>query len=86
MKYLDFVYNFDFGTNQVKIPTFNVLTIIGCWPILSHKFPKEGKMVLKGLSQILNIDFSLDAADLKKNVSINTRKQIRQKGEGFRAG
>jgi hypothetical protein len=42
-------------------------------------------MVLKGLSQILNIDFSLDAADLKKNVSINTRKQIRQKGEGFRA-
>tara|TARA_B100001179_G_C18279402_1_gene270338 strand:+ start:80 stop:322 length:243 start_codon:yes stop_codon:yes gene_type:complete len=79
------VHNFDFGTNQAKIPTFNVLTIIGCWPIMSHKFPKEGKMVLKGLSQILNIDFSLDAADLKKNVSINTRKQIRQKGEGFRA-
>jgi len=42
-------------------------------------------MVLKGLSQILNIDFSLDAADLKKNVSINARKQIRQKRKGLGA-
>ena len=79
------MYNFDFGTNQAKVPTINVLTIIGCWPILSHKFPKEGKMVLKGLSQILNIDFSLDAADLKKHVFINTRKQVRQKREGISA-
>ena len=79
------MHNFDFGTNQAKIPTFNVLTIIGCWPILSHKFPKEGKMVLKGLGQILNIDFSLDAADLKKHVFIYTRKQVRQKREGISA-
>ena len=79
------MHNFDFGTNQAKIPTFNVLTIIGCWPIMSHKFPKEGKMVLKGLSQILNIDFSLDAADLKKHVFIYTRKQARQKREGISA-
>ena len=43
-------------------------------------------MVLKGLSQILNIDFSLDAADLKKHVFIYPRKQIRQKREGFSAG
>ena len=42
-------------------------------------------MVLKGLSQILNIDFSLDAADLKKHVFIYTRKQVRQKREGFSA-
>ena len=85
MKYPDFVHNFDFGTNQAKIPTFNVLTIIGCWPIMSHKFPKEGKMVLKGLSQILNIDFSCSTADLKKHVPIYTRKQVRQKREGISA-
>jgi len=42
-------------------------------------------MVLKGLNQILNADFSRGAADLKKNVSIYTRKQIRQKREGFSA-
>ena len=42
-------------------------------------------MVLKGLSQILNNDFSLSTADLKRNVSINTRKQIRQKREGISA-
>jgi hypothetical protein len=42
-------------------------------------------MVLKGLSQILNIDFSLDAADLKKHVFIYTRKQVRQKREGISA-
>ena len=42
-------------------------------------------MVLKGLNQVLNVDFSLGAADLKKHVSINTRKQIRQKGEGISA-
>ena len=85
MKYLDFVHNFDFGTNQAKIPTFNVLTIIGCWPILSHKFPKEGNMVLKDFNQVLNVDFSVSAADLKKYVSIYTRKQVRQKREGISA-
>ena len=42
-------------------------------------------MVLKGLNQILNVDFSQGAADLKINVSIYTRKQIRQKGEGISA-
>ena len=85
MKYPDFVHNLDFGKNQAKIPTFNVLTIIGCWPIMSHKFPKGGEMLIKGLSQILNIDFSLDAADLKKHVFIYTREQVRQKREGISA-
>ena len=42
-------------------------------------------MVLEWFNQILRVDFPLGTADLKKNVSINTRKQIRQKGEGFRA-
>ncbi len=42
-------------------------------------------MELKGLSQILNIDFSLDAADLKKHVFIYARKQIRQEREGISA-
>ena len=42
-------------------------------------------MVLKGLNQILNVDFSLGAADLKKNVFINSRKQVRQKREGISA-
>jgi hypothetical protein len=42
-------------------------------------------MVLKGLSQILNIDFSLDAADLKKHVFIYVRKQTRQEREGISA-
>ena len=42
-------------------------------------------MVHKGLNQILNIDFSLGVADLKKYVSIYTRKQIRQKREGVGA-
>jgi hypothetical protein len=42
-------------------------------------------MALKGFSQILNIDFSLDAADLKKYVFIYTRKQVRQKKEGISA-
>jgi hypothetical protein len=42
-------------------------------------------MVLKGFSQILNIDFSLDAAGLKKHVFINARKQVRQKREGISA-
>ena len=40
-------------------------------------------MVPKGLNQILNVDFSKGAADLKKHVSINTRKQVRQKREGI---
>jgi len=42
-------------------------------------------MVLKVLNKVLNVDFSWNAADLKKHVSIYTRKQIRQKGEGISA-
>ena len=42
-------------------------------------------MVLKGANQILNVDFSVGAAGLKKHVFINTRKQIRQKMEGISA-
>ena len=42
-------------------------------------------MVLKGRNQILNVDFSWSAVDLKKHVSIYTRKQIGQKGEGISA-
>ena len=42
-------------------------------------------MVLKGLNQILIVDFSLGTTDLKKHVSINTRKQVRQKREGISA-
>ena len=38
------------------------------------------------LTQTLNVDFSLGAADLKKHVSIYTRKQIRQKRESLSAG
>ena len=40
-------------------------------------------MVLKGPNQRLNVVFSLGAADLKKYVSIYSRKQIRQKRESF---
>ena len=42
-------------------------------------------MVLKGLNQILNVDFSWGAVDLKKYVSIDSRKQARQKREGISA-
>ena len=42
-------------------------------------------MVLKGHNRILNADFSWGAADLKKYVSIYTRKQVRQKREGISA-
>ena len=42
-------------------------------------------MVLKRLNHILNVDFSWGAADLKKHVSIYTRKQVRQKREGISA-
>ena len=42
-------------------------------------------MVPKGLNQMLKVDFSWGAADLKINVSIYTRKQIRQKREGISA-
>jgi len=42
-------------------------------------------MVLKIKSHEMNIDFFLGTADLKKNVSINARKQIRQKREGVSA-
>ncbi len=42
-------------------------------------------MVLKKLNQNIFIDFLSSAADLKKNVFINLRKQARQKMEGIRA-
>ena len=42
-------------------------------------------MVLKRHNQILNVDFSLNSADLKKHVSIYSRKQVRQKREGISA-
>ena len=41
--------------------------------------------MFKKLNQILNVDFLKDAADLKKYVFIDTRKQIGQKMEGFGA-
>ena len=43
-------------------------------------------MVLRKLNQRLNVDFFRGAADLKKHVFINVRKQIRQKMEGVSAG
>jgi len=42
-------------------------------------------MVLKGLGQVINNDFSWSAADLKKHVFIYARKQIRQEREGIGA-
>jgi len=42
-------------------------------------------MVLRKLNQRLNVDFFRGVADLKKNVFINIRKQIRQKMEGISA-
>ncbi len=42
-------------------------------------------MVLKKSNQRSNLDFFQGAADLKKYVSINLRKQIRQKMEGVSA-
>ena len=42
-------------------------------------------MVLKGFNQILNTDFPKGAADLKKHVFIDARKQTRQKMEGIGA-
>ena len=42
-------------------------------------------MVLKEPDQILNVDFSWGVADLKKHVSIYSRKQVRQKREGISA-
>ena len=42
-------------------------------------------MVLKKPNHRLNLDFSNGTADLKKHVSIYSRKQIRQKREGFSA-
>ena len=43
-------------------------------------------MVLKGLNQMMKVDFSWGAADLKKHVFIDVRKQIGQKMEGISAG
>jgi len=42
-------------------------------------------MVLRKPNHRLNLDFSKGKADLKKHVSIYTRKQIRQKREGLSA-
>jgi len=43
-------------------------------------------MALKGLDQMMKVDFSRGAADLKKHVFIHVRKQIGQKREGICAG
>ena len=40
-------------------------------------------MTLKRFSQLLKVDFSVGAADLKKYVFIYIRKQTRQKREGI---
>ena len=42
-------------------------------------------MVLRKSNQRVNLDFLKGAADVKKHVSIYTRKQIRQKREGLGA-
>jgi len=42
-------------------------------------------MVFRKLNQRLNLDFLKGTADVKKHVSIYTRKQIRQKREGLGA-
>jgi len=42
-------------------------------------------MVFKKPNHRLNLDFLKGAADLKKHVFINLRKQIRQKMEGVSA-
>ena len=42
-------------------------------------------MVPKKTNQRISFDFFEGVADLKKNVSIYTRKQIRQKREGLSA-
>jgi len=42
-------------------------------------------MALKGLNQMMKADFSWGAADLKKHVFIDVRKQIGQKMEGVSA-
>ena len=42
-------------------------------------------MVLRKQNHGLNFDFLESTADLKKHVSIYTRKQIRQKREGVSA-
>ena len=78
------MHNFNFGTNHVKIPIFELLT----YKLKTHiipLIPKGGDMVLKRHNQILNIDFSLSSADLKKHVSIYSRKQVRQKRESISA-
>ena len=58
---------------------------MGCKPILSHVFPKEGDMVLRKLNHRSSLDCFQGAVDLKKYVFIDLRKPIRQKMEGFRA-
>ena len=42
-------------------------------------------MVFRKSNQRVNLDFLKGAADLKKHVFINVRKQIRQKMEGISA-
>ena len=42
-------------------------------------------MVLRKLNHRLNLDFFKGAADLKKHVFIDVRKQARQKMEGISA-
>jgi len=43
-------------------------------------------MVFRKPNHRLNLGFSRGTADIKKHVSIYTRKQIRQKREGLSAG
>ena len=70
---------------MAKMAKNSVLTIIGCYPIVSQIFPKEGEMALRKLNHRLNLGLSKGGADLKKHVSIYPRKQIRQKREGLSA-
>jgi hypothetical protein len=58
---------------------------MGCKPILSHVFPKEGDMVQRKTNHRLSVDFFQCTLDLKKYVYINAREQIGQKMEGVSA-
>jgi len=62
-----------------------VLTITGCYPIVSQIFPKEGEMMLRKLNHRLNLDFLMGVTDLKEYVFIFARKQIGQKRESLSA-
>ena len=64
---------------KIRVLTYKLKThMIPC-------IPKEGYMVFKRINHRKLFDFLNSAADLKKYVFINLRKQIRQKMEGFSA-